>query len=232
LKSLAPFLNPICVALDVNTGAEALRIAQELEGFVGGFKIGPRLIHREGAQITQDLARLGPVFVDCKFFDIPSTMIAAVRSSFESGASVCTVHALSGKEALVAMAELEAELSRIRPFKILAVTILTSWSSASYPPVFKSVESVKNVRSLAEFAIDCGLKSIVCSGEELPVLKDLDLFKVTPGIRPEGASHQDQSRVLTPQKAIAAGSDVLVIGRPILESSQRAQLLSEILKSL
>ncbi len=229
---LSPFKNPLCVALDVDTPADAISIAEELSGIAGGFKLGPRLIHRAGSTITQAISRFGPVFVDCKFFDIPSTMESAVRASFESGASVCTIHSMSGVESLKKMAELESELNQKRPFRILAVTILTSWNEKSYPPVFASQNSSENVRQLAQFVKSCGLSSIVCSGEELSLLSELELFKVTPGIRPEGASRQDQSRVLTPAKAIAEGSQVLVIGRPILEAKDRPEYSKQILKSL
>lgn len=224
-----PFLNPVCVALDLDDPNQAISMASELAPYVGGFKLGPRLIHRRGESIIQEISKLAPVFVDCKFFDIPSTMVASVRASFEAGASVVTVHALSGAEALHAMAKLEKEYNQIRPFKVLAVTILTSWSEESFPPVFKSSQLSTNVISLAKFVKESGLNGIVCSGEELKLLDGLGLYCVTPGVRLSGGKSQDQKRIITPQAALKAGANVLVIGRPILESMNPVGVIQEIL---
>lgn len=213
-----PFKNPLVVALDVDTDAIAYKLADEISEFVGGFKLGPRLIHRYGREITMHLSKLAPVFVDCKFFDIPSTMEAAVRASFDSGASVVTVHALSGKEALQSMAKLEKELNSQRAFRILAVTVLTSWDENSVPPVMTSVPLPTMVHDLAKFTQDCGLSSIVCSAHELDHLKDLDLFKLTPGIRFSLESHGDQKRVMDPESAMKLGASAIVVGRPIVEA--------------
>ncbi len=172
-SKFSPFLNPLCVALDVDTAEQAMQIVhllnpqkmpfkishdissdkmtqQKLQStfpnaipsanpniilnsnLAGGFKLGPRLLLKYGQSLIQEIAQYAPVFVDCKFFDITSTTMAAVRSSFEAGASVVTVHALNGKECLQALAKLEKELNQIRPFKILCVTILTSWSQGSF----------------------------------------------------------------------------------------------------
>ncbi|HPI41296.1 MAG TPA: orotidine 5'-phosphate decarboxylase, partial [Pseudobdellovibrionaceae bacterium] len=123
-KKLFPFQNPLIVALDVDTDQEALGLVEELYDLVGGFKVGPRLNLRYGSELIQKISKRAPVFVDNKHFDIPTTMEAAVRASFESGASLVTIHALSGLESLKKMADLEIELSQIRPFRILGVTTL------------------------------------------------------------------------------------------------------------
>jgi hypothetical protein len=122
-QSSEPMRNPIIAALDVDSRDQALKLADDLADVVGGFKVGPRLCLRYGQDLVKEVAARAPVFVDNKHFDIPSTMEAAVRASFEAGASLVTVHALSGREALTKMATLEKELSQKRPFKILAVTI-------------------------------------------------------------------------------------------------------------
>lgn len=210
--------NPIFVALDLDDAGRALEIAQELKTTVGGFKLGPRLIMREGAQLVSQISQLAPVFVDMKHFDIPSTMTSALRASFEAGASFATIHALSGREALVECAKLETQLSQQRPFQILSVTILTSWSETSYPPSLKSMRPADHVKDLAKFSLECGLKGVVCSGHELELLSR-DHFKVVPGIRlPENESG-DQMRVLGPKEAMKKGAQALVVGRPILEAS-------------
>lgn len=217
-KSIEPFKNPLCIALDVDSDEVALRLALDLKDFAGGYKLGPRLIYRYGQSLVQKISQYAPVFVDCKFFDIPSTMEAAVRATFEAGASVCTVHALAGAEALRSLAHLEKELNQRRPFRILAVTILTSWTEQSIPTNFKKQTVATHVRELAELVRDAGLHSIVCSPEEITLLKDLGLFLLTPGIRLPSDSAGDQKRILGPKEAIDKGSSALVVGRPIIEA--------------
>jgi len=213
-----PFLNPLCVALDVDSKARALQLVSELKDIAGGFKIGPRLALRYGQEFIQEVSQQSPVFVDCKFFDIPSTMKAAVRASFEAGASLVTVHALAGAEALQELAVLEKELSELRPFRILAVTILTSWSQASLPPVMKILPISNHVQELAKLVVTSGLSGIVCSPEELDLLQTIHAYKVTPGIRFSTDEKGDQKRVLGPSEALQKGSSLLVVGRPIVEA--------------
>lgn len=211
-----PFLNPLCIALDVDSKEQALRLAKDLAPFAGGFKVGPRLVHRFGEELVQSIARYAPVFVDCKFFDIPSTMVAAVRATFEAGASACTIHAMAGEEALDQLSDLEKELNLIRPFRILAVTILTSWSEQSFPKVFRAQPICEHVSQLADLVKASGLSSVVCSPHEIELLADKDLFLLTPGIRMSSDPVGDQKRVMGPREALAKGSSCLVVGRPII----------------
>lgn len=215
----APMRNPLILALDVDTRDKALRIADDLSGVVGGFKLGPRLCLRYGMDFVREIAYRGPVFLDNKHFDIPSTMEAAIRASFDAGASLVTVHALSGREALLRMAEVELELSRIRPFKILAVTILTSWDENSLPPVMKPQSISSHVVDLASLVQDSGLTGVVCSPHELDLLQNRDLYLVTPGIRFSMQDSGDQKRILGPKEALRKGASALVVGRPILEAA-------------
>ncbi len=228
----SPLKNPLCVALDVDSEEKALQLAGDLSAYAGGFKLGPRLIHRGGMALVQKIAKLGPVFVDCKFFDIPSTMEAAVRASFEAGASLVTVHALAGEEALARMADVEAELSQKRPFRILAVTILTSWSETSMPSNFRKMPIAEHVRELAELVKRSGLSSIVCSPEEIKILKGLDLFMLTPGIRFPTDGKGDQKRVAGPREALSEGSSALVVGRPIIEAANPKAAAEEYFKAI
>lgn len=228
----SPLKNPLCVALDVDDRDQALKLVHSLKEIVGGFKLGPRLIHRYGNELVQEIANISPVFVDCKFFDIPSTMEAAVRASFEAGASLITVHALSGIEALQKMATLEKELSKQRPFRILAVTILTSWDENSFPSVFKAQPLSKTVEDLADLAKKSGLSSIVCSAHEIEILKAKGLYLLVPGIRLKEDSKGDQKRVMMPDQALNAGASALVVGRPILEAKDPYSAALEFLKSL
>jgi orotidine-5'-phosphate decarboxylase len=227
--------NPLILALDVDSKDQAFKVLDHVGDLVGGVKLGPRLIYRYGAELVKQVAEVAPVFVDNKYFDIPSTMTAAVRASFEAGATLVTVHAMSGSEALKELAKLEQELNQIRPFKILAVTILTSWSQSSMPASLHSWTVENHVRSLTQEVHNAGLRGLVCSGHELQYLNYPEMFKVTPGIRLSSEQSQnqteDQKRVMTPKQAVKAGASALVIGRPILQSHKPRETILEILES-
>lgn len=220
------------LALDVDTKEQAQKILDQVGDVVGAIKIGPRLGYQYGAEFIKECAKVAPVFIDNKYFDIPSTMVSAVKTSFHAGATFVTVHALSGSEALTELAKLEKELNQIRPFKILAVTILTSWDQNSIPKSLHPWPVTDHVLSLANLVLDSGLTGLVCSAHELELLKNHDLYKVTPGIRPDSAAADDQKRVMNPQQAIQAGASALVIGRPILQATNPKQAVLDILKSI
>ena len=232
--SLRAIKKPLFVALDVNTPEEAFKMASSLEGHIGGFKVGPRLVLPFGKNLVTELSRIAPVFIDCKFYDIPSTMEHSVRAAFSMGASFVTVHASSGKKALQLMAKLEAELRQTRPFSILAVTVLTSFSAEEMPAIGWTGKVEDHVLSLATLARDCGLSGIVCSPHELQLLKRKlpELTYVVPGIRWEDDSLDDQSRTMTPLQAIEAGASALVVGRPILRAADPALAAERIVLSL
>lgn len=227
--------NPLILALDVDTREDAMKVLDHVGDLLGGVKIGPRLAYRYGAELVREMSDFAPVFVDNKYFDIPSTMLAAVKASFEAGATLVTVHALSGSEALRALSTLETELNRIRPFKILAVTVLTSWDQGSFPAGFHSWSVENHVRSLTQEVYNAGLTGLVCSGHELHYLNYPGLFKVTPGIRlsteQTSAQSEDQKRVMTPKQAIKAGASALVVGRPILQAHKPRETILDILES-
>jgi orotidine-5'-phosphate decarboxylase len=227
--------NPIIVALDVDSKDDALKILDHVGDLVGGVKLGPRLVYRYGAEIVTEIAEIAPVFVDNKYFDIPSTMVAAVRASFDAGATLVTIHAMAGAEALKELYKLEVELNQIRAFKILAVTILTSWDKSSMPASFHAWSVENHVRSLTQEVYSSGLRGLVCSGHELEYLNYPGLFKVTPGIRlstDQGSEQsEDQKRIMTPKQAIKAGASALVIGRPILKAHKPRETILDILES-
>ncbi len=224
--------NPLILALDVDSDNEALKIVQELNDIVGGFKIGPRLCLRYGQDLIKKISQLAPVFLDNKHFDIPSTMLAAVQASFDAGATLVTVHALSGFEALSQVAALEKELNKIRPFKVLCVSILTSWDQKSLPTNLKEISILEHVLQLSQMVKTAGLSGLVCSPHELEHLNVKDFYAVTPGIRLLTDNHQDQKRTLSPREAIKKGASALVVGRPILESADRRQAAQDILNTL
>ncbi len=221
----------VFVALDLDDPAEAVTIAESLSGIGLGFKLGPRLILREGAALIQKIAKHGAVFVDCKHFDIPSTMEAAIRTAFDAGADYSTIHALSGPKALALMAKVELELNRVRPFRVLTVTVLTSFEKETLPVHLRGHEIDALVEALAKEARNEGLKSFVCSPLEAARLKKVipDSYLVTPGIRPSGSSRGDQVRIETPASAAKAGASALVVGRPILEARDRREMALQIL---
>lgn len=225
--------NPIILALDVDTRDQALKIIDQVGDLVGCVKLGPRLVYRYGAEFVSQICQKAPVFIDNKYFDIPSTMLAAVRASFEAGATLVTVHAMAGKEALSELAKLESELNKIRPFKILAVTVLTSWNENSYPASLQKLTVQQHVSLLTQEVYESGLRGLVCSGHELQFLNFPDLYKVIPGIRLDNGieNSQDQKRVMTPQQALTLGASALVIGRPILQSQQPRKTVMDILES-
>lgn len=219
--------NPLFIALDVDSAERALVLAEEVSEVAGGYKVGPRLIYRQGADLIRQIAKFGPVFVDCKFFDIPSVMEASVRAVFDSGATLCTIHGLAGPEALERLAKLEAKLKQERPFQILAVTVLTSFSKETLPTSFHPGSIETHVLDLARAASDAGLTGIVCSGEELPLFHEEStlkkLIKVCPGIRMKSDDASDQKRIVTPFEAFENGASIIVVGRPIVEHASPRQ---------
>jgi orotidine-5'-phosphate decarboxylase len=212
--------SPLFVALDVDDPSKAMKIVEETHKVVGGFKIGPRLVFRAGTSVISEIAKYAPVFLDFKFYDIPSTMDSAVRAAFEAGVSFATVHTTSGPEALKLLAKTEKELSAKRPFYILAVTILTSFSEENLPVNYKKELIQTQVSSLVEMSADSGIQNFVCSPHELRFLKEKfpQCRYVTPGIRTGTEKFDDQKRTATPQEALKWGASALVIGRPILQA--------------
>jgi orotidine-5'-phosphate decarboxylase len=222
--NLSRLTNPLFVALDVDNAEDALALVKETRAFVGGFKVGPRLSLRYGETLLKEISRHGSMFIDNKYFDIPSTMEAAVRASFEVGASFCTIHAQSGREAMERLAQVEKELSQHRPFKILAVTVLTSFRQETLAPVAHTMPIAAQVEVLTKLTLDSGLSGIVCSPDEVENLRKKfpTAFLVTPGVRLSGEDRGDQKRVADPCTALRRGASALVVGRPIYESLEPA----------
>jgi len=221
----AQLTNPIFVAVDLDSADRALELIRQTRAFVGGFKVGPRLALRYGEPFLKEVARHGSMFVDNKYFDIPNTMESAVRSSFEVGASFCTVHAQAGREALAQLSRLEQELCQIRPFRILAVTVLTSFKQDTLPSLVSKIPIAEQTITLAKMVIESGLSGLVCSPEEVESLRKLfpEAYLVTPGVRLNHEDKGDQKRVSDPITALKRGSSALVVGRPIYESLEPAK---------
>lgn len=227
--------NPVIVALDIDSPARILELARHLNSRVGAFKIGPRAVLREGSNLIKELAQIGPVFLDLKFLDIPSTMEAAVKAAFDAGATLVTVHTWAGFEALKKLAELQRQLRKIRPFMILGVTVLTSFDEKTLPPGLESKSLLSHVQGLCEMSLKAGLDGFVCSPHEAAALRVMSphSFLVTPGIRwtQETVLHapDDQARVMTPEKALSEGASALVVGRPLIEAASPAEAVNQLL---
>ncbi len=229
MAELAPQL---VVALDFQTGAEALDLARRLKGAAPWMKVGLELYVAEGPAIVRELKKLGyKVFVDLKFLDIPNTVRGAVRSCVGAGADMLNIHAAGGldmaKVAVAARDEAAAENDLPERPILLAVTVLTSMQDPDNP-ILRGREAGDVVLELARLTKDAGLDGVVCSAREAGAVKQAcgrDFLCLTPGIRvpdpdaPISSQGDDQRRVMTPEAAVAAGSDYLVVGRPITRAA-------------
>jgi orotidine-5'-phosphate decarboxylase len=216
----------VIVALDVEERSRALELVAACGDAIRWYKIGSRLFTAEGPGIVGEIRALGAsVFLDLKFHDIPATVEGSVRAATSLGASMMTIHASGGVEMMRAAARAAAteseRLGVARPL-VVGVTVLTSLSADDLARTFGTTGAVRDlVMRLAGQARDAGLDGIVASVEEARAVKEAlgAGFKVvTPGIRPAGSGAGDQKRVATPRAARDAGSDFLVVGRPIIEA--------------
>ncbi len=232
-----PALQRWNLALDVDDEAKAMELARLVAPYVGGFKVGPRLALRSSRDFIMRLSQLRPVFLDCKFHDIPSTVVSAVRAAFDMGAHDVTVHAANGRTCLKALAELEAELQSLRSFRILVVTVLTSLKPEDWPSFMQMSGSERQVAEWAQLALEAGLSGVVCSGHEVERLRQAypEAYLVVPGIRTTDlpvAGRDDQSRIMGPKEAIERGASRIIVGRPILEARNPAQAAQSIYEAL
>jgi orotidine-5'-phosphate decarboxylase len=216
----------IIVALDVDSLAEARRVVRLLAPHVQCFKIGKQLFVAAGPEVVRVVQRSGrDVFLDLKFHDIPNTVAAAVVEAARLGVRFVDVHASGGSDMMRAARDEVARrcrAERLRRPLLLAVTVLTSLDASDLAAVGVSATPERQVLRLARLAAGSGMDGVICSPHEIaPLRRALGrrVTIVTPGVRPAGAAVADQKRVLTPGKAIAAGADYLVIGRPIVQAA-------------
>ena len=228
----------LIVALDVPTAAQARELARQLSGICRWVKVGLELYLAAGSAIVEELASQGlSVFLDLKFHDIPNTVAGAVRSAASMGASLLTVHAAGGPAMLAAAAEAAAEAaaSSANSPRLLAVTVLTSMDAAQLAAIGVDASPADQVLRLARMAQNSGIDGLVCSAEEIRLLRQElgpAMQLVIPGIRPAGSEVGDQKRISTPADAIRAGANALVVGRPITKASNPAQAAEAILKEI
>jgi orotidine-5'-phosphate decarboxylase len=224
---------PIAVALDTSSGEEAVRLAKSVAPHVGAFKIGLELLSGPGPMLVSALAELGkPVFCDAKLHDIPNTVERAAANLARAGARWITAHAAGGP-AMLEGAVRGAQRGR-EGTGILAITVLTSLSAADLAAVGLGESLGRQVARTARLARDAGAEGVVCGVKELGDVAQVasDLMRVTPGIRPAGAEHDDQARVATPLEALQRGSNLLVIGRPITAASDPVAAAAAIAHSI
>lgn len=225
----------VIVALDYPNIEKALAFVDSIEPGSCHLKVGKEMFTLYGPDYVRQLHDRGhSVFLDLKFHDIPNTCARAVAAAAELGVWMINVHASGGERMMLAAREALEPYGKDKPL-LIGVTVLTSMEGADLESVGIHREPQAQVLSLAALARDSGLDGVVCSAHESTILKSTlgQGFKlVTPGIRPIGAETADQRRIMTPCEAVAAGSDYLVIGRPITQASLPSLVLAKINASL
>jgi orotidine-5'-phosphate decarboxylase len=229
----------VIVALDFPEPRSALALANRLDPAACALKVGKELFVAGGPEAVRAMVERGfRIFLDLKFHDIPNTVAGACAAAARLGVWMMNVHAAGGAAMLAAArhaVDEAAEASGAKPPLLIAVTVLTSLSDDDLKATGVGDDTTRQVLRLARLTADCGLDGVVCSAQEAPALRAAlgPRFKlVTPGIRPAGSAAGDQSRIVTPQAAIANGADYLVIGRPVTEAPDPVAALATINASL
>jgi orotidine-5'-phosphate decarboxylase len=221
------------VALDTPEISRAQELARMLKGQVGMVKIGMEFFYAHGPRGYEAVAGLGiPVFLDLKLHDIPNTVASALKSLLRLSPvpAIINVHAAGGSDMMKAAND--AVEGRC---KLIGVTVLTSLSNTDIEAVGFARGTDEQALLLAKLTHQAGLDGIVCSALDLAKVRaelPRTFLTVVPGIRPADATVQDQKRVMTPKQAVAAGADILVIGRPITGAADPAKAARDILASL
>jgi len=224
----------LIVALDVSSAAAARKIVAAVGDSASTYKVGTQLYTAEGPQIVRQLVTSGRrIFLDLKNHDIPNTVASAIREAAKLGVSMLTVHASGGSKMLRAAVDAAASVNP--ELVVLGVTVLTSMDETDLEETGARGRILDQVLRLAELAIRSGCQGIVTSARETAQVRSRLGHKfaiVNPGIRPTGADRGDQSRVVTPAEAIAAGATHIVVGRPITEAANPAAEAKKILQEM
>ena len=227
----------IIIALDVDSPGEGLELVRRLRGRVGLFKVGSQLFTSAGPPVVAGILRMGErVFLDLKFHDIPNTAAQAALAARAMGVSMITVHAGGGSAMLSAvMGALKSAPSEPKRPLVLAVTLLTSLASSDLEGLGVAGSPADQVLRLAGTALEAGVDGLVASPAEVARLRrhfGSSPLLVTPGIRPAGTALNDQARAATPREALRAGSDFLVIGRPVTAATDPLRSLNRIIEAI
>ncbi|HBX37478.1 MAG TPA: orotidine-5'-phosphate decarboxylase [Pseudohongiella sp.] len=226
--------NRIIVALDFDNRADAMTLLDKLSPQSCRVKVGKELFTRFGPDLVREVQQRGfEVFLDLKFHDIPNTVAKAVAAAAELGVWMLTLHA-SGGEAMMRAAREALADSEHKPL-LVAVTVLTSMAEEDLMAQGIARATEEQVQRLAAIAQESGMDGAVCSASEAASLRKLlseNFLLVTPGIRPAGDAADDQKRIVTPGDAVHAGSNYLVIGRPITRARHPDVKLQTILEEI
>ncbi len=224
----------VVVALDFANAQQALDFVDQVTPDLCKLKVGKELFAVAGPTLVEKLVARGfDVFLDLKYHDIPTTVAKACQAAAKMGVWMLNVHALGGRRMMTQAKEAIAACDH-QPL-LIAVTILTSHSDEELHEIGLQGTAQENVLRLAKLAETSGLDGVVCSAQEATALREIvtpEFQLVTPGIRPANAEFGDQTRVMTPEKALAAGSSYLVIGRPITQSENPIATLQAINQSI
>tara|TARA_R110000782_G_scaffold78293_3_gene155966 strand:+ start:170091 stop:170765 length:675 start_codon:yes stop_codon:yes gene_type:complete len=208
--------SPIYIAIDTPDLKKAQQLATRIHHHVGGIKLGLEFFCANGHHGVHEMAKIGlPIFLDLKLHDIPNTVAKAVQALHVLEPAILTVHAAGGR----AMLE-DAKAAAGRNTKVIAVTVLTSLDASDLNEIGVERHASAQVERLADLAQDAGLDGIVCSGEEVGMVRQRwpGGFFVVPGVRPAGGKKGDQKRAVTPRAALDAGASIIVVGRPITQA--------------
>lgn len=229
----------LILALDLENLSEAERIVDLLKDKISIFKVGLQLFTREGPKAIEMIHQKGgKVFLDLKYHDIPNTVAKAAREATRLGVFMFSIHILGGDEMMKRCRDSVVETSlrgNIRRPLVIGVTVLTSMDQKGLLDLGIKEHIRDEVRLLSEKALRAGLDGVVVSPEEIGLIRQScgkEFIIVAPGIRPEGASLDDQKRVMTPKDAIREGADYLVIGRPILMAENSLKAAERLLKEI
>ena len=225
----------IIVALDYEKEAEALALVDQIDPNLCRLKVGKERFTTLGMNFVKQLhQRHFDVFLDLKYHDIPNTVARAVRSAADLGVWMVDLHASGGLRMMEEAKRILGPYGKDAPL-LIAVTVLTSMEDLDLLQIGINASPMEQVLRLAHLTQRAGLDGVVCSPQEVEILRNAcgEEFKlVTPGIRPTGADFGDQRRVMAPTAAIRAGSDYLVIGRPITKADNPVEILRSINASI
>ncbi len=221
----------VVIALDYADKQQALDFINQLDPTSCRLKIGKEMFTHFGPDFVKQLvAKDFDLFLDLKFHDIPNTVAKAVKAAADLGVWMVNVHASGGRRMMEAAKAILEPYGDKAPL-LIAVTVLTSMDQSDLKELGIELSPAEQVKRLAILTKSSGLDGVVCSSheaEELKALLGADFKLITPGIRPAGSDAGDQRRIMTPKQAVDAGSDYLVIGRPITQAENPAQVLNEI----
>lgn len=227
--------SPVVVALDYANRDSALAFVDRIDPRDCRLKVGKEMFTLFGPQFVRELQQRGfDIFLDLKFHDIPNTTAHAVKAAADLGVWMVNVHASGGARMMIAAKEALLPFGTDAPL-LIAVTVLTSMEASDLQDIGITATPAEHAERLARLTQQCGLDGVVCSAQEAVRFKTElgQAFKlVTPGIRPQGSDAGDQRRIMTPEQALQAGVDYMVIGRPVTQSADPAQTLKAINASL